>query len=35
VSVDPKRLNHLAAVASVCVAATLICARLAIWVITG
>jgi ferrous-iron efflux pump FieF len=35
VSVEPKRLNHLAAVASVGVAATLICAKLAIWVITG
>jgi ferrous-iron efflux pump FieF len=35
VSVDPKRLNHLAAIASVAVAATLICAKLAIWVITG
>src|ERR687897_574537 len=34
-SVDPKRLNHYAAVASVGVAATLICAKLAIWVITG
>ena len=34
-SVDPKRLNHLAAGASVGVAATLICAKLAIWVITG
>ena len=34
-SVDPKRLNHLAAVASMCVAATLICAKLAIWAITG
>jgi ferrous-iron efflux pump FieF len=34
-SVDPKRLNHLAAVASLGVAATLICAKLAIWVITG
>jgi ferrous-iron efflux pump FieF len=35
VSIEPKRLNHLAAVASVGVAATLICAKLAIWVITG
>ena len=34
-SVDSKRLNHLAAVASVGVAVTLICAKLAIWVITG
>src|SRR4029450_12720679 len=34
-SVDPKRLNHLAAVASICVAATLVCAKLAIWAITG
>jgi ferrous-iron efflux pump FieF len=34
-SADPKRLNHYAAVASVGVAATLICAKLAIWVITG
>jgi ferrous-iron efflux pump FieF len=35
VSVDPKRLTHLAAVASLGVAATLICAKLVIWVITG
>jgi ferrous-iron efflux pump FieF len=35
VSVEPKRLTHLAAVASVGVAATLICAKLVIWVITG
>jgi ferrous-iron efflux pump FieF len=35
VSLDPKRLNHLAALASVAVAATLIGAKLAIWVITG
>jgi ferrous-iron efflux pump FieF len=34
-SLDLKRLNHLAAIASVGVAATLICAKLAIWVITG
>jgi ferrous-iron efflux pump FieF len=34
-SLDPKRLTHLAAVASVGVAATLICAKLVIWVITG
>ena len=34
-SVEPKRLNHAAAVASVAVAATLTCAKLAIWVITG
>jgi ferrous-iron efflux pump FieF len=34
-SVDPKRLNHLAAVASICVAAVLVCAKLAIWAITG
>jgi ferrous-iron efflux pump FieF len=34
-SIDPKRLTHLAAVASVGVAATLICAKLVIWVITG
>jgi len=34
-SLDPKRLNHLAAVASVGVAVTLIGAKLAIWVITG
>jgi ferrous-iron efflux pump FieF len=34
-SVDAKRLTHLAAVASVCVAATLICAKLVIWAITG
>ena len=34
-SVDPKRLTHLAAVASLGVAATLICAKLVIWVITG
>ena len=32
-SIDPKRLNHLAAVASMCVAATLICAKLAIWIV--
>jgi ferrous-iron efflux pump FieF len=35
VSIGPKRLTHLAAVASVGVAATLICAKLVIWVITG
>jgi ferrous-iron efflux pump FieF len=34
-SADPKRLNYFAAVASVGVAATLICAKLAVWVITG
>jgi ferrous-iron efflux pump FieF len=34
-SLDPKRLNRLAAIASVGVAGTLICAKLAIWVITG
>lgn len=34
-SADPKRLNHLAAIASIGVAVTLICAKLAIWVITG
>jgi ferrous-iron efflux pump FieF len=33
--VEPRRLNYLAAVASVGVAATLICAKLAIWVMTG
>ncbi|MGH6899978.1 MAG: cation diffusion facilitator family transporter [Geminicoccaceae bacterium] len=32
---DPKRLNDLAAIASVSVAATLICAKLAIWIVTG
>jgi len=32
---DPRRLNLLAAVASVGVAATLICAKLAIWIVTG
>lgn len=32
---DPKRLNLLAAVASVAVAATLICAKLVIWILTG
>lgn len=32
---DPRRLNLLAAVASVGVAATLICAKLAVWIITG
>jgi ferrous-iron efflux pump FieF len=32
---DPKRLNVLAAVASVSVAAILICAKLAIWIVTG
>ena len=35
VSVDASRLNHFAAVASVGVAAALICAKLAIWVTTG
>lgn len=32
---DPRRLNLLAAVASVGVATTLICAKLAVWIITG
>jgi len=32
---DPGRLNLLAAIASVAVAATLICAKLAIWIVTG
>jgi ferrous-iron efflux pump FieF len=32
---DPKRLNELAAVASVSVAAILICAKLALWIVTG
>ena len=32
---DPRRLNLLAAVASIAVAATLICAKLAIWILTG
>jgi ferrous-iron efflux pump FieF len=32
---DPKRLNELAAVASVSVAAILICAKLALWLVTG
>ena len=32
---DPRRLNLMAAVASVGVAATLICAKLAIWIVTG
>jgi len=35
VSQDPRRLNLLAAIASVGVAATLICAKLAIWIVTG
>jgi ferrous-iron efflux pump FieF len=34
-SQDPKRLSILAAVASIGVATTLICAKLAIWIITG
>jgi ferrous-iron efflux pump FieF len=34
-SYDPKRLNVLAAVASVSVAAILICAKLVIWIVTG
>jgi ferrous-iron efflux pump FieF len=34
-SQDQRRLNLLAAVASVAVAATLICAKLAIWIVTG
>ena len=32
---DPGRLNLLAAVASVAVALTLVCAKLAIWIVTG
>jgi ferrous-iron efflux pump FieF len=32
---DPKRLNGLAAIASLSVAAILICAKFAIWVVTG
>jgi ferrous-iron efflux pump FieF len=32
---DAKRLNDLAAIASVSVAAVLICAKLAIWIVTG
>ena len=32
---DTKRLNDLAAIASVSVAAVLICAKLAIWIVTG
>ena len=32
---DPRRLNLAAAIASVGVAATLICAKLAIWIVTG
>ena len=32
---DPKRLNALAAAASVSVAAILICAKLGIWIVTG
>ncbi|HEX5078757.1 MAG TPA: cation diffusion facilitator family transporter [Geminicoccaceae bacterium] len=35
VSRDPKRLNMLAAVASMGVAATLVCVKLAIWILTG
>jgi ferrous-iron efflux pump FieF len=35
VSADPKRLNHLAALASVGVAAVLIGAKLVIWIATG
>jgi ferrous-iron efflux pump FieF len=35
VSADPKRLNHLAAIASIGVAAILIGAKLAIWIATG
>jgi ferrous-iron efflux pump FieF len=35
ISQDPRRLNVLAAIASVGVAATLVCAKLAIWIITG
>ena len=34
-SADPKRLNHLAAIASIGVAAILIGAKLAIWIATG
>jgi ferrous-iron efflux pump FieF len=34
-SQDPTRLNLFAAIASVGVAATLICAKLAIWIVTG
>jgi ferrous-iron efflux pump FieF len=32
---DPTRLNVLAAIASVAVAATLVCVKLAIWIVTG
>jgi len=32
---DARRLNHLAAIASMSVAATLICAKLGIWIATG
>jgi ferrous-iron efflux pump FieF len=32
---DPGRLNLVAAVASVAVASTLVCAKLAIWIVTG
>jgi ferrous-iron efflux pump FieF len=34
-ALDPKRLNHLAAIASIAVAALLIGAKLAIWIVTG
>jgi alcohol dehydrogenase class IV len=34
-SADPKRLNDLAAIASVAVAAILVSAKLAIWIATG
>ena len=34
-SQDPRRLNLFAAIASVGVAASLICAKLAIWIVTG
>jgi ferrous-iron efflux pump FieF len=35
VSADPKRLNHLAAIASIGIAAILVGAKLAIWIATG
>ena len=34
-ALDARRLNHLAAIASMSVAATLICAKLGIWIVTG
>jgi len=34
-ALDARRLNHLAAIASMSVAATLICAKLGIWIATG